>query len=114
MQLLGFHLRIVAFLHSAFISSLSCGFKEMGYCLVSSVTFVRRACLLVLILPLPRPMCLATQTLVYVVDTPRTANPTTFMSNMLYACSVLYKSRLPLVLALNKVCGFRIIEACLA
>ncbi|CAM9380495.1 unnamed protein product [Ectocarpus sp. 8 AP-2014] len=41
-------------------------------------------------------------TLVYVVDTPRTANPTTFMSNMLYACSVLYKSRLPLVLALNK------------
>ncbi|CAN0376451.1 unnamed protein product, partial [Ectocarpus sp. 13 AM-2016] len=42
------------------------------------------------------------QTLVYVVDTPRTANPTTFMSNMLYACSVLYKSRLPLVLALNK------------
>ncbi|CAN0180804.1 unnamed protein product [Pylaiella littoralis] len=40
--------------------------------------------------------------LVYVVDTPRTANPTTFMSNMLYACSVLYKSRLPLVLALNK------------
>lgn len=43
------------------------------------------------------------QTLVYVVDTPRTSNPTTFMSNMLYACSVLYKSRLPLVLALNKV-----------
>lgn len=41
--------------------------------------------------------------LVYVVDTPRTSNPTTFMSNMLYACSVLYKSRLPLVLALNKV-----------
>lgn len=41
----------------------------------------------------------------YVVDTPRTANPTTFMSNMLYACSVLYKSRLPLVLALNKVRG---------
>eukprot|EP00752_Nemacystus_decipiens_P009767 g8723.t1 len=41
-------------------------------------------------------------TLVYVVDTPRTSNPTTFMSNMLYACSVLYKSRLPLVLALNK------------
>ena len=39
----------------------------------------------------------------YVVDTPRTSNPTTFMSNMLYACSVLYKSRLPLVLALNKV-----------
>ena len=41
--------------------------------------------------------------LIYVIDTPRTSNPTTFMSNMLYACSVLYKSRLPLVLALNKV-----------
>jgi len=30
----------------------------------------------------------------YVVDT--------FMSNMLYACSILYKTRLPLVLAFNK------------
>ena len=26
----------------------------------------------------------------------------TFMSNMLYACSILYKSRLPLVVAMNK------------
>ncbi len=41
-------------------------------------------------------------TLIYVVDTPRTASPTTFMSNMLYACSILYKTRLPLVLAFNK------------
>jgi len=39
---------------------------------------------------------------VYVVDTPRTANPTTFMSNMLYACSILYRTRLPLLLVLNK------------
>ncbi|XP_059645913.1 GPN-loop GTPase QQT2 [Cornus florida] len=38
----------------------------------------------------------------YVVDTPRSANPSTFMSNMLYACSILYKTRLPLVLAFNK------------
>ncbi|KAL6002357.1 GPN-loop GTPase qqt2 [Asimina triloba] len=38
----------------------------------------------------------------YVVDTPRSANPATFMSNMLYACSILYKIRLPLVLAFNK------------
>ncbi|KAL0312990.1 UNVERIFIED_CONTAM: GPN-loop GTPase QQT2 [Sesamum radiatum] len=38
----------------------------------------------------------------YVVDTPRSASPATFMSNMLYACSVLYKTRLPLVLAFNK------------
>jgi hypothetical protein len=40
---------------------------------------------------------------VYVVDTPRCVSPTTFMSNMLYACSILYKSRLPLILAFNKV-----------
>ncbi|KAM7280621.1 hypothetical protein ACFE04_007755 [Oxalis oulophora] len=39
----------------------------------------------------------------YVVDTPRSASPTTFMSNMLYACSILYKTRLPLVLAFNKI-----------
>lgn len=39
----------------------------------------------------------------YVVDTPRAENPTTFMSNMLYACSILYKTRLPLILAFNKV-----------
>ncbi|GAV86398.1 LOW QUALITY PROTEIN: ATP_bind_1 domain-containing protein [Cephalotus follicularis] len=39
----------------------------------------------------------------YVVDTPRLASPVTFMSNMLYACSILYKTRLPLVLAFNKI-----------
>ncbi|CAH2050766.1 unnamed protein product [Thlaspi arvense] len=38
----------------------------------------------------------------YVVDTPRSSNPQTFMSNMLYACSILYKTRLPLVLTFNK------------
>ena len=38
----------------------------------------------------------------YVVDTPRSASPATFMSNMLYACSILYKTRLPLVLVFNK------------
>ncbi|KAE8728194.1 GPN-loop GTPase 1 [Hibiscus syriacus] len=38
----------------------------------------------------------------YVVDTPRSASPVTFMSNMLYACSILYKTQLPLVLAFNK------------
>jgi len=41
--------------------------------------------------------------LVYVVDTPRTSNPTTFMSNMLYACSMLYKTNLPLVRAASCV-----------
>uniref|UniRef100_A0A1D1Y3D7 GPN-loop GTPase n=1 Tax=Anthurium amnicola TaxID=1678845 RepID=A0A1D1Y3D7_9ARAE len=39
----------------------------------------------------------------YVVDTPRSENPVTFMSNMLYACSILYKTRLPLVIVFNKV-----------
>ncbi|XXG48633.1 hypothetical protein AAC387_Pa02g3025 [Persea americana] len=38
----------------------------------------------------------------YVVDTPRSTNPVTFMSNMLYACSILYKTRLPMVLVFNK------------
>eukprot|EP00271_Cylindrocystis_brebissonii_P011633 TRINITY_DN29517_c0_g1_i1.p1 TRINITY_DN29517_c0_g1~~TRINITY_DN29517_c0_g1_i1.p1 ORF type:complete len:356 (+),score=108.87 TRINITY_DN29517_c0_g1_i1:232-1299(+) len=38
----------------------------------------------------------------YVVDTPRSSSPVTFMSNMLYACSILYKTRLPLLLAFNK------------
>ncbi|OWM71090.1 hypothetical protein CDL15_Pgr011217 [Punica granatum] len=38
----------------------------------------------------------------YVVDTPRSESPVTFMSNMLYACSILYKTRLPMVLAFNK------------
>eukprot|EP00466_Bigelowiella_natans_P007263 jgi/Bigna1/49201/estExt_Genewise1.C_420064 len=42
--------------------------------------------------------------LVYVVDTPRTVNsPTTFMSNMMYACSIMYKSQLPFIIAFNKV-----------
>lgn len=39
----------------------------------------------------------------YVVDTPRSENPTTFMSNMLYACSILYKTKLPLILTFNKI-----------
>ncbi|PKI85346.1 hypothetical protein MVES1_000132 [Malassezia vespertilionis] len=38
----------------------------------------------------------------YVVDTPRTTAPATFMSNMLYACSIMYKARLPFVLVFNK------------
>lgn len=39
---------------------------------------------------------------VYVIDTPRSTNPTTFMSNMLYACSILYKTQLPFILVFNK------------
>ena len=38
----------------------------------------------------------------FVIDTPRTMAPATFMSNMLYACSILYKTRLPLLLIFNK------------
>jgi hypothetical protein len=40
--------------------------------------------------------------LLYVVDAPRSRSPVTFMSNMLYACSIMYKTRLPMVIALNK------------
>ena len=41
--------------------------------------------------------------IVYVVDTVRCRNAVSFMSNMLYACSILYKMKLPLVLAFNKI-----------
>jgi hypothetical protein len=34
----------------------------------------------------------------YVIDTPRCVQPQTFMSNMLQACSILYKNKLPLLL----------------
>lgn len=40
--------------------------------------------------------------IVYVIDTVRNTNPATFMSNMLYACSILYKSKLPLIVVFNK------------
>ena len=40
--------------------------------------------------------------ILYVVDTPRCESPAAFMSNMLYACSILYKTRLPFVIAFNK------------
>ncbi len=39
---------------------------------------------------------------IFVVDTPRSSNPATFMSNMLYACSILYKTKLPLLVVFNK------------
>ncbi|XP_046386608.1 GPN-loop GTPase 1 [Ischnura elegans] len=41
--------------------------------------------------------------IVYVMDTVRSVSPPTFMSNMLYACSILYKSKLPFIVAMNKV-----------
>lgn len=40
---------------------------------------------------------------VYVMDVVRSVSPTTFMSNMLYACSILYKTRLPFIVVLNKI-----------
>lgn len=43
------------------------------------------------------PTCVA-----YIIDTPRTTAPATFMSNMLYACSILYKTKLPFILVFNK------------
>uniref|UniRef100_A0A1A9W8R4 GPN-loop GTPase n=1 Tax=Glossina brevipalpis TaxID=37001 RepID=A0A1A9W8R4_9MUSC len=41
--------------------------------------------------------------IVYVMDVVRSVSPTTFMSNMLYACSILYKARLPFIVAMNKI-----------
>lgn len=41
--------------------------------------------------------------IVYVVDTVRSVNPVTFMSNMLYACSILYKTKLPFIVVMNKI-----------
>jgi GTPase SAR1 family protein len=41
--------------------------------------------------------------LVFVVDTPRSQSPATFCSNMLYACSVMYRTKLPMVIAFNKI-----------
>jgi GTPase SAR1 family protein len=38
----------------------------------------------------------------YIIDTPRTTSTSTFMSNMLYACSILYKTKLPMILVFNK------------
>jgi len=41
--------------------------------------------------------------IVYVMDSVRSTNPVTFMSNMLYACSILYKCKLPFIVTMNKV-----------
>ena len=43
------------------------------------------------------PTCIA-----FVMDTPKCTEPRTFMSNMLQACSVLYKYKLPMILVYNK------------
>ncbi|VDM95106.1 unnamed protein product [Thelazia callipaeda] len=40
--------------------------------------------------------------IVFVVDSVRATNPTTFMSNMVYACSILYRTKLPFIIVLNK------------
>ncbi|XP_072380353.1 GPN-loop GTPase 1 [Diabrotica undecimpunctata] len=41
--------------------------------------------------------------ILYVVDCVRSTSPVTFMSNMLYACSILYKTRLPFIIVMNKI-----------
>ena len=41
--------------------------------------------------------------MLFVVDTPRAQNPQAFMSNMLQAVSILYKTRLPMVVVFNKI-----------
>ena len=37
------------------------------------------------------------------VDRVRSTAPVTFMINMLYACSILYKYKLPFIVAINKL-----------
>eukprot|EP00768_Dysnectes_brevis_P002184 gnl/Dysnectes_brevis/1696_a1928_2435.p1 GENE.gnl/Dysnectes_brevis/1696_a1928_2435~~gnl/Dysnectes_brevis/1696_a1928_2435.p1 ORF type:complete len:346 (+),score=54.43 gnl/Dysnectes_brevis/1696_a1928_2435:26-1063(+) len=39
---------------------------------------------------------------IYVVDSIRASTPVTFVSNMLYACSILYRMQVPMVVVLNK------------
>ncbi|XP_014788602.2 GPN-loop GTPase 1-like, partial [Octopus bimaculoides] len=39
---------------------------------------------------------------VYIMDISRSVSPVTFMSNMLYACSILYKTKLPFIVVMNK------------
>jgi len=41
--------------------------------------------------------------LVYTIDLLKSAHPLTFMSNILYSCSILYKTRLISLLAINKI-----------
>lgn len=51
--------------------------------------------------------------LAFVVDTPRCASSlNTFMSNMLYACSMFYRTRLPLIIVFNK-CDVSSGEVCM-
>jgi GTPase SAR1 family protein len=40
--------------------------------------------------------------LIYIVDIPRCQNPNTFASNMLYALSIMYKMKLPMLIVFNK------------
>jgi hypothetical protein len=49
----------------------------------------------------------------YVVDTARATNPTTFISNMLYACSILFRTKLPFFLVFNKVTFELIFYTCI-
>ncbi|EAN34339.2 GPN-loop GTPase 1 [Theileria parva strain Muguga] len=39
----------------------------------------------------------------YLIDTTRSQNPITFMTNMIYSCSVMYKCQLPFVASFNKI-----------
>ena len=39
----------------------------------------------------------------YIADTVMCENPNTFMSNMLYSLSILYKSKLPMIVVFNKI-----------
>lgn len=40
--------------------------------------------------------------ILFIIDSVRCQNPNTFMSNMLFACSILYKMKLPMLIVFNK------------
>ena len=40
--------------------------------------------------------------MLYIVDVPRCQNPNTFVSNMMYGLSIMYKIKLPLIIIFNK------------
>jgi len=47
--------------------------------------------------------CTYPTVITYIADTVRSQSVTTFMSNMLYALSIMYKTKLPLLIAFNKI-----------
>ncbi|KAG5518353.1 hypothetical protein PMAC_003150 [Pneumocystis sp. 'macacae'] len=73
------------------------GEEEVVYVLAEIFTWSASGSIITDALASSFPTCIA-----YIVDTVRSRSCTTFMSSMLYACSILYKTKLPLVVVFNK------------